>query len=167
MERADAHSVTLIDTTGTLLNGTNPRIDSGIAERIGIAAANLNLTAASGTLLNLRFKVIGTSGSAKTGTSALTFEQLMIPTVSPSFQSDIDANLLTGTTNGNFTAALFPIAASVSISGRALTADGRAIFNAQLLLDGSKRRSALYANEFIRLLPFCKSLLRRNLCFVI
>lgn len=102
------------------------------------AACSRNITA-SGTLLNMRFNVIGTANSA-TGTTTLEFTVRSGANSVPNLESDGGA-IPVAVTNGSFTVISAPNA-SVTVAGRVLTADGRGLQNAQIRLtaaDGSSK----------------------------
>jgi hypothetical protein len=80
----------------------------------------------SGVLIYLRFNVIGMAGT----TSNLTFNNFRFNEGEPAASTD----------NGQFTATVPPTAASVSVSGRVTTAQGRGIAKAQITLTDSAGR---------------------------
>jgi CSLREA domain-containing protein len=93
-----------IDKTGTLSgNGFTVVSDSDTAGQIGIAALSLNSSVSnSGTLLYLRFKVLGSAKeSSDTATSALTFETTTQSKIT--FEGKFGNNLSLAVGNGFFT----------------------------------------------------------------
>lgn len=120
-----------VDITGTLTTAAfNPTTDVTVAGRLGIAAASANSTiAASGTLINLRFTVVGTAG---------TFTNLTF--TNPLFDDD-QGNPITATpTSGTFIVSP-PTASSSLVSGSVVTADGRPVRRALVSITGSNGES--------------------------
>lgn len=116
------------DTTGTVSGAAGFSItpNTGTPGQITISAFGTQPLSGSGTLINLRFNVIGTAGTT-TGTSALTFQSFVFNEGDPAAQ----------TTNGNFTVA-GPTAAIVSVEGRVMTAQGRGIRNVVITITNSE-----------------------------
>jgi len=115
-----------IDTVGTL-SGSGFAVvpDVNSPGRLGIAAASGSSTiAAPGTLMNLRFTVVGSTGS-----STLIFS-------TPIFEDDNGDGFTVVPTNGLFSIAP-PTAGTVFISGRIRTGDGIGIRGATVTLTNS------------------------------
>ncbi len=122
------------DTTGTLSNSGvvcgQPPADPTTTNRIvACNYTNLNGITGQGTLLKLNFTVIGTSGQQ----SALTFVGTARQP-SPFIFNTGDPQAVTN--NGSFTVT-GTTAATVSLSGRVMTASGRGIVNVNLYLTDS------------------------------
>ena len=122
-----------IDTTDTLSRTCSIVIqDTATPGRFNATAINCPILA-SGTLVKMRFKVIGTAGSATTGTTSLTITRNILENAG-------GFTLATTLTPGVFTVT--SAASSVNISGRVLTPQGRGLNGAQVkltLADGSIR----------------------------
>lgn len=117
--------------------------DTNTAGRLGIAAADGTTPQSSagftgsGILINLCFNVIGTANSP-TSTTSLTFGT---GTEAPRFQ-DFSGTVVPSTATGGSFFVTGTTAASVNLSGRVLTAEGRGLRGAQVrltLADGSTR----------------------------
>lgn len=105
-------------TSGTLSNTFNVVADTHIAGRLGVAAAGgNNVISGNGTLLNLRFTVIG----PPLATSALTFSNFL-------FEDDLGETIPSAASGGTFLVT-GPTAATVNVGGRILAVDGRPIGN--------------------------------------
>jgi YD repeat-containing protein len=119
------------DRTGTLTtNDFTVVSDTNTPGRLGIAVASANSTiTGSGTLLNLRFTVVGQQGN----TTALNFSN-------PVFEDDNGDAVTVTPTNGAFTVT-GPTAASVSLGGRITTSNGLAIVKAKVTLTNSSGES--------------------------
>jgi hypothetical protein len=104
-------------------NGFTIVSDKNTPGRIGIAASNPNdAMTASGTLLYLRFKVIGASSDS----SAIRFQ-----TTAPdkaTFEGN-SGSFVASSKNGKLTVSTAPTVDFVSVRGRVLTAEGRGIRN--------------------------------------
>jgi hypothetical protein len=111
------------ETAGTLSNGLTIVCDTNTRGRIGIAASNTsNAISASGTLLYLRFKVVG----APLQSSTVKFQT----TVPDKVIFEDNAGVVTTTPkNGKFTVSTASTADFVSVAGKVTTADGRGIRN--------------------------------------
>jgi hypothetical protein len=142
------------DTSGTL--STINQFNQGCLVEFGItmnsatvntlrlaAACRPEITAASGTLIKLRFDVFGAGGT----TSPLQFNVTADPQTSPTFfeyNSGVPnqpTRVAPATVNGTFTVT-GPTAASVNLSGRVLSVEGRGLRGAQIRLtaaDGSTK----------------------------
>lgn len=106
------------NSSGTLSNSFNLVADTHIAGRLGIAAAGgNNVSMGDGTLVYLRFTVIGQPQA----TSILTFSNFL-------FEDDLGDTIPCSPTGGTFFVT-GPTAASVNVRGRILSADGRPIRN--------------------------------------
>lgn len=106
--------------------------DKNTRGRIGVAASNPNRAIeASGTLVYLRFKVVGAAGDS----SILRFQ-----TTAPdkaTFEDNAGSIVAAARKNGKITVSTAPTADVVSVAGRVLTADGRGIRNVLVsLADG-------------------------------
>jgi hypothetical protein len=110
------------DTTGTVAGAAGftitPNAGTG---QLTISGFGSQALSGAGTLINLRFTVVGTSGTA-TGSTNLTFTSFMFNEGDPAAQA----------TNGRFSVT-GATAASVSVAGR-VTARGRGISNAVVRL---------------------------------
>ncbi len=124
------------DNSNTLSSGFVITPNPQVPGRLTISGFGTQELTGQGTLLNLRFNVVGTAGTA-TGSTNLTFDAFMFNEGNPSSM----------TTNGRFT-VLAPTAASVSIGGRVLTPQGRGLQNARVTMtaqDGGIRIAAASA----------------------
>ncbi|HEX8196462.1 MAG TPA: carboxypeptidase regulatory-like domain-containing protein [Pyrinomonadaceae bacterium] len=112
------------ETAGTLSNGLTIVCDTNSSGRIGISASSpSNAISASGTLLYLRFKVVGAplqSSTVKFQTSAP--NKVM-------FEDNAGSIVTTTPKNGKFTVSTASTADFVSVAGKVTTADGRGIRN--------------------------------------
>lgn len=116
-------------TTGTLSTTFNVVADTNTVGRIGIAAAGGNNTInGAGTLVNLRFNVVGTDPANTT----LTFSNVL-------FEDDNGEAVPSTPSNGFFFVA-GPTAASASISGMVRNTAGFGVKGAQLRLTSSSGR---------------------------
>jgi hypothetical protein len=123
-----------ISTTGTLSASFNVVSDTSTSGRVGIAAAGGNNSiTGTGTLLNLRFTVIGQPRA----TSGLNFINVLS-------EDDNGTGITTTPSNGLFTVTN-PTAAGVSVSGRILTSDSRPIRNVLISIkdDSGETQTAL------------------------
>jgi hypothetical protein len=143
------------DTSGTLSAVNNFGQGCWVMTRINInyttlntlrlaAACNPPITAASGTLIKLRFDVVGSGGSSTPLTFNVTANNATSPTYfefasgTPNQPTRVAP---TNNTNGTFTVT-GATAASVNLAGRVLIANGRGLKNAQVRLttaDGTTR----------------------------
>jgi PKD repeat protein len=141
-------SETLINTANTLSDPNNGamcqvfsgRFNTGNRITIRMAAACNNNITTSGTLINLRFNVVGTANTV-TGTTTLEFTVRSGANPVPNFEGE-GGTIPVAVTNGLFTVASAAPIASVTVAGRVLTADGRGLRNAQIRLtaaDGSSK----------------------------
>lgn len=115
------------DTTGTISGAAGFSItpNTGTAGQITVSAFGTQPLSGSGTLLNLRFNVVGTA-AATTGATALTFRSFVFNEGNPAAR----------TTDGNFIVA-GPTASMVFVRGRAVTALGRGIKNVFITMSDS------------------------------
>jgi PKD repeat protein len=126
--------------TGAMCQVFSGRTDTGNRTVLRMAAACNNNITASGTLLNLRFNVVGTANTA-TGMTTLEFTVRSGSNPLPNLESESGTMPVT-VTNGLFTVVSASPIASVTVAGRVLTADGRGLRNAQVRLtaaDGSSK----------------------------
>ncbi len=129
------------DSTNTLSRGFVITPNPQVPGRLTISGFGTQELSGQGTLLNLRFNVVGTAGTA-TGSTNLTFDAFMFNEGNPSSM----------TTNGQFT-VLAPTAASVSIGGRVLAEQGRGLQNARVTMtaqDGGIRIATTSAFGYFR-----------------
>ena len=155
------------DTTGTLstINGMGQgcqvqsgiTMDSATVNTLRIAAAcNPQITAASGTLINLRFDVVGAAGSS----TPLTFDVTTPaggtpPTYFEYFNAatpNQPTRVVPTAVNGTFTVT-GATPASVNLAGQVLIAKGRGLRNAQVrltLADGTVRTAMSSAFGYYR-----------------
>jgi CSLREA domain-containing protein len=119
--------------TGTLSANCSVLSNSPQTGRVVVsgACATAITTASGGSLYNLNFNVIGTSGQ-QTG---LLFNNPSIGTQTFMFNS---GNSVANTTKGLFTVLPGPTAANVRVSGRVITALGRGIRNVQITMTDSQ-----------------------------
>ena len=119
------------------------------------AACNPPITAASGTLIKLRFDVVGSGGT----NTPLTFNVTANNATSPTYFEFASGTpnqptrvAPTNNTNGTFTVT-GATAASVNLAGRVLIANGRGLKNAQVrltLADGTTRTAMSSAFGYYR-----------------
>lgn len=143
-----------IDQSNTLSSAFLVSSDTSTAGRLGVAGAggNNNIAAASGTLIFLRFTVVGTAGTA-TGTTTLAFEQRAAPNASPDFRDASDQTITSSGTGGAFTVQTAPTAASVTVSGKAVTSAGKGIRHVLVTMtgeDGTVRTAVTNAFGYFR-----------------
>lgn len=123
-----------IDRTNTLSSTCGLAIqDTNTAGRFNVSALGCSIFG-SGTLVKMLFKVIGTAGNSTSGTTNLAITRSI-------FENQTGVTVPTTVTPGTFTVTT-PMAASVRVSGRLLTAQGRAVRGAQVKLtnaDGSMK----------------------------
>ncbi|MDQ4121400.1 MAG: carboxypeptidase regulatory-like domain-containing protein, partial [Acidobacteriota bacterium] len=133
-----------VETENSLTqNGFTIAFDSNQKGRIGIAATSLrNTVTTSGVLLYLQMRVVGES----IATTDLAFERsARNKTV---FADVIGNKLSTKAENGLFSTSAQPNA-SISVSGRVLTSDGRGIRNVQVsLIDQSGQAKTVLTTAF-------------------
>lgn len=131
----------IIDQTGTLtVMGWSCTGDNNTAGRLGVACATggNGIAATSGTLINLVFKVVG-QPNAGSCCSNLTFSAAAGE--APRFQRFDGMTVASTSTPGTFFVT-GTTAASVNLSGRVLTAEGRGLRGAQVrltLADGTTK----------------------------
>ncbi len=133
---------------GTLSANCSVLSNSPLSGRIVVsgACATAITTASGGVLYNLQFNVIGTSGQ-QTG---LLFNN---PTTGVDTFMFNSGNPAANTTNGLFTVLPGPTAASVTVSGRAVTASGRGIRNVMITMtdaNGNERTAQTTAFGYYR-----------------
>ncbi|MDQ4123471.1 MAG: PKD domain-containing protein [Acidobacteriota bacterium] len=133
-----------VNTNGTLSDGSCAIVSNvsgtGIRSTVRVAGACPTSINNSGTLLNLRFNVIGTANTA-TGTTTLEFTLRTGSNPIPYFQNDSGVIPVTAV-NGSFSVISNIPNASVTLAGRVLTANGQGLRNAQVQLtnaDGSSK----------------------------
>ena len=121
-------AVNPVEQSGTLCSNFLISVHNTDSGRIGVAGAvGNNAILTSGTLINLRFKVIGTAGDADTGATQLKFEQGREQTPAPDFRDQNDVSILPSISNGAFTVQNVRTSDSVKVKGKILTADGSGI----------------------------------------
>ncbi|HEX8265904.1 MAG TPA: PKD domain-containing protein [Pyrinomonadaceae bacterium] len=126
--------------TGAVCQVFSGTFNTGNRTTLRMAAACSRNITASGTLLFLRFNVVGTANTA-TGTTTLEFTIRSGGNSVPNLESD-GGTIPVAVTNGSFTVVSSAPIASVTIAGRVLTADGRGLRNAQIRLtaaDGTSK----------------------------
>ncbi len=116
---------TAIETAETLsARGFTIVSDTKTKGRIGVAASNSSTAiVASGTLLYLRFKVVGAAGES----SVVRF--LTGAADKAAFEDNAGKKVEAASKNGKLTVSAVPVADFVSVAGRVTTADGRGIRN--------------------------------------
>ena len=156
-----------IQTTGTLTVPFDSNTELGCLTSTGISpisatvstlriavSCNPPITAASGTLIFVRFDVVGAGGT----TSPLTFNVTANNATSPTFfeyesgTPNQPIRIAPTAVNGTVTVAA-PTAASVNLGGRVLTSDGRGLRGAQVRLtaaDGSTKTVTTSAFGYYR-----------------
>jgi pimeloyl-ACP methyl ester carboxylesterase len=90
-----------IATSGTLSEGCSLAINRNTSGKIGVSAS-CPISAASGTLINLYFKVVGEANTS-TGATPLTFLTTSEDNPTPWFEDTNNNPISTGLTNGQFT----------------------------------------------------------------
>ena len=113
-----------ISTAGTLSSTMTAVSDANTAGRLGVSAATgdpLGINGA-GTLINLKFTVVGTAPN----TTTLNFSNVL-------FEDTVGNPITTTPVNGGFT-VMVSTAAGVTISGRVLTSNGAGLRNAHVTL---------------------------------
>ncbi|HEX9927083.1 MAG TPA: PKD domain-containing protein [Pyrinomonadaceae bacterium] len=126
--------------TGAVCQVFSGTFNTGNRTTLRMAAACSRNITASGTLLFLRFNVVGTANTA-TGTTTLEFTVRSGANAVPNLESDGGTMPVT-ITNGSFTVVSSAPIASVTIAGRVLTPDNRGLRNAQIRLtaaDGTSK----------------------------
>ncbi|HYX30680.1 MAG TPA: cohesin domain-containing protein, partial [Pyrinomonadaceae bacterium] len=115
-----------VDTSGTITTGLNITVNSDVAGHVRIAAFGpLPLTGA-GTLLNLKFAVVGTPGATT-------------PLLSQRFEYN-EGNPSVTVTNGQFSVAL-PTSSSGTIGGTILDQDGKPVAGVAVRLSGGNQNN--------------------------
>ena len=111
-----------VSTSGTVSSGLTVTPNTSVAGRIAVSAFGTLPLQGSGTLINLRFTIVGDPGEI----SPLTFEHFI-------FNEDQSASA----TNDGQIEVVAPTAAGVAVEGRVVTADGRGIMGARITLTES------------------------------
>ena len=126
--------------TGAVCQVFSGTFNTGNRTTLRMAAACSRNITASGTLLNLRFNVVGTANTA-TGTTTLEFTVRSGGNAVPNLESD-GGTIPVAVTNGSFAVVSSAPIASVTVAGRVLTPDNRGLRNAQIRLtaaDGTSK----------------------------
>jgi hypothetical protein len=137
-----ANPINTINSLSDPNMGAGCFVDSGTFETgdrrtLRIAAGCSRSITRSGTLLNMRFNVVGTANTP-TGTTTLEFTVRSGSNPLPNIENDNGVMVSVGVANGSFTVAA-PLA-SVTLAGRVVTTNGGAVRGAQVRLtsdDGS------------------------------
>ena len=127
-------SIEPVNKTGTVSSQFTVTANPDVSSRLLVSAFGVQPLAGTGTLLNLRFRVIGQAGDV----SPLTWER---------FKFNEDQSL-SNARNGQLQ-VVAPTAANVSIGGRVLTASGQGISNTTLILtDSNGNRTVARTSSF-------------------
>ncbi len=122
--------------SGTLSSGMSITPNANNAGHLIISAFQATDLSGAGTLLNLRFKVVGTNGQ----TTPLTFEDYTDPNTIPHPGFRFNAGSPTANTiNGNVTVGS-PTATTGDISGRIVDANGNPVEGAAVRITGTQNR---------------------------
>jgi hypothetical protein len=127
-----------VDVTGTISNGMNVTTNVPTPGTLKVVVFGTTARTGAGTLFNLKFSAIGSTGS----TTPLTWSRFL-------FNEDPDLDL---PTNGQLT-LVGPTAAGVSVGGILMTAIGRPVTNTLVIItdtNGEKRTTTSDASGLFR-----------------